>query len=229
MVDKICGPGNIWVMTAKKLVYGVVDIDALQGPSEVVVIADAYADPVFCAADIIAQSEHDVMASSILITTSSEMAHKVEVELNKQLSKLLRNEIAVKALEANGYIVIVKSMDEAIELTNLFAPEHLSLMVRDAKEYISQIKHAGCICAGENSPVVLGDYVAGPSHALHTGGSARFSSPLMVQDFLKVSSIIALDNNAIKQLGPIAHTMAHNEGLTGHAHAVELRLNKKSS
>ncbi|MDD5312747.1 MAG: histidinol dehydrogenase [Dehalococcoidia bacterium] len=228
-VDKICGPGNIWVMTAKKLVYGMVDIDALQGPSEVVIIADGFADPALCAADLIAQAEHDAMATSIFITNSAAQAEKVQSELSRQLSRLKRYDIASKALETNGYIVIVKNLDEAIELSNLFAPEHLSMMVRDAREYLGQVTHAGCICLGEFSPVVLGDYIAGPSHALPTGGSARFSSPLTVQDFLKVSSVIALDNNAIKVLGPHAHIMATREGLTGHAHAVQLRLNKKKN
>jgi histidinol dehydrogenase len=227
-VDKICGPGNIYVMTAKKLVYGTVAIDALQGPSEVVVIADASADPAFCAADLIAQSEHDGMASSVFITTSDSLALKVQAELNEQMAGLERNVIAARALAANGKIVIVRNLDEAIELANLYAPEHLSLMVNNPQQYISRIRNAGCICAGEYSPVVLGDYVAGPSHALPTGGSARFSSPLIVQDFLKFSSIISLEDNAIERLGPVAITIAENEGLTGHARAVKIRLNKKS-
>jgi len=226
-VDKICGPGNIYVTTAKKLVYGVVDIDALQGPSEVVVIADDSADPAFCAADLIAQSEHDALASSIFITTSATLATKVQAELQSQLAKLRRSTIASRALEANGKIIIVKDMRQAVELTNLYAPEHLSLMVRDAKKYIPQVKNAGCICAGQYSPVVLGDYVAGPSHALPTGGSARFSSPLVVQDFLKINSIIALDDGEIEKLGPPSLLLAENEGLTGHARAIKIRLNKK--
>ena len=225
-VYKICGPGNIYVMTAKKLVYGIVDIDALQGPSEVVVIADDSANAAFCAADLIAQSEHDAQASSILVTTSSALATKVKAEIKKQLSVLKRNAIASKALDENGIIVIVKSMKQAVELANLYAPEHLSLMVKDASEYIGQIKNAGCICAGQYSPVVLGDYIAGPSHALPTGGSALFSSPLGVHDFLKISSIIALDDSQIEKLGPPALLMAENEGLTGHANAIKIRLNK---
>lgn len=226
-VDKVCGPGNIYVMTAKKLVYGAVDIDALQGPSEVVVIADSSADPSFCAADLIAQSEHDALASSILITTSAELASKVQSEIIKQLKKLPRSAIARRALDERGIIAIVKTLEQAIELANLYAPEHLSLMVRRAQDYISRIRNAGCICAGQYSPVVLGDYVAGPSHALPTGGSARFSSPLVVQDFLKITSIIALEDGAIGTLGPAAAQMADNEGLTGHAGAVRLRLSKR--
>lgn len=225
-VDKICGPGNIYVMTAKKLVYGTVAIDALQGPSEVMVIADASADPSFCAADLIAQSEHDDMASSIFITNSQALADQVQIEIEKQLGRLKRNKIALGALDANGRIVIVKNLSEAIELANLYAPEHLSLMVKDAGKYISRIRNAGCICAGAYSPVVLGDYVAGPSHALPTGGSARFSSPLIVQDFIKFSSIISLDDDEIRRIGPTAITLAENEGLTGHSDAVRLRLKK---
>jgi len=226
-VDKVCGPGNIYVMTAKKLVYGVVDIDALQGPSEVVVIADSSADPSFCAADLIAQSEHDALASSILITTSPELALKVQAELKRQLARLKRGAIARQALDEKGIIVIVKTLEQAIELANLYAPEHLSLMVRKARDYIGRIRNAGCICAGQYSPVVLGDYVAGPSHALPTGGSARFSSPLAVQDFLKINSIIALDDSAIGKLGPVAALLADNEGLTGHASAIRIRLDKR--
>ena len=226
-VDKICGPGNIFVMTAKKLVYGLVDIDALQGPSEVLVIADGFADPSYCAADLIAQSEHDAMASSIIITTSEALALKVQAELKRQLAGLKRNPIAGRALQANGLIIIVKTLEQAIELSNLYAPEHLALMIKSPERYIGRIRNAGCICVGNYSPVVLGDYIAGPSHALPTGGTARFSSPLMVQDFLKTSSIIALDDSAIERLGPVAALMADNEGLTGHAGAVRIRLKKK--
>jgi histidinol dehydrogenase len=226
-VDKICGPGNIYVMTAKKLVYGVVDIDALQGPSEVVVIADGSADPSFCAADLIAQSEHDPMASSVFITNSEALATRVQAEIKKQLAKLKRSAVATSALNANGKIVIVKNLGESVELANLYAPEHLSLMVKDPAKYLRQLKNAGCICAGQYSSVVLGDYVAGPSHALPTGGSARFSSPLIVQDFLKISSVIALNDTEFEKLGPPALLLAENEGLTGHANAIKIRLNKK--
>jgi len=225
-VDKVCGPGNIYVMTAKKLVYGAVDIDALQGPSEVVVIADSSADPAFCAADLIAQSEHDAMASSILITTSETLADKVQSELKKQLASLPRSAVARQALDERGIIVIARRLSQAVDLANLYAPEHLSLMVDRAQDHVISIRNAGCICAGQYSPVVLGDYVAGPSHALPTGGSARFSSPLAVQDFLKINSIIALDDNAMRKLGPAAALLADNEGLTGHASAIRLRLNK---
>ncbi|MBN1689659.1 MAG: histidinol dehydrogenase [Dehalococcoidia bacterium] len=225
-VDKICGPGNIYVTTAKKMVYGLVDIDALQGPSEVMLIADGTANASFCAADLIAQSEHDVMASSIFVTTSEGLADKVQAELKKQLSGLKRKTIVGRALTSNGLIIIVKTMEQAIDLANLYAPEHLSIMVKNAERYISRIRNAGCICIGQYSPVVLGDYVAGPSHALPTGGSARFSSPLNVLDFFKISSIIALEDSAIRRLGPAAALMADSEGLTGHAGVVRIRLKK---
>jgi len=226
-VDKICGPGNIYVMTAKKLVYGLVDIDALQGPSEIMLIADGSADPSFCAADLIAQSEHDAMSSSIFITTSESLAEKVRLETNSQLAKLRRKTIADRALKSNGLIIIVKTLEQAIELANLYAPEHLSLMVKNQQRYISKIRNAGCICVGQYSPVVLGDYVAGPSHALPTGGSARFSSPLNVLDFLKINSVIALDASSTGKLGQVAALMADSEGLTAHATAVRIRLKKR--
>jgi len=226
-VDKICGPGNIYVMTAKKLVYGLVDIDALQGPSEIMLIADGSADPSFCAADLIAQSEHDAMSSSIFITTSESLAEKVRLETNSQLAKLRRKTIADRALKSNGLIIIVKTLEQAIELANLYAPEHLSLMVKNQQRYISKIRNAGCICVGQYSPVVLGDYIAGPSHALPTGGSARFSSPLNVLDFLKINSVIALDASSTGKLGQVAALMADSEGLTAHATAVRIRLKKR--
>ncbi|MFA5079337.1 MAG: histidinol dehydrogenase, partial [Dehalococcoidia bacterium] len=226
-VDKICGPGNIYVMTAKKLVYGLVDIDALQGPSEIMLIADGSADPSFCAADLIAQSEHDAMSSSIFITTSASLAQKVKLEISRQLAKLKRKTIAERALKSNGLIIIVKTLEQAIELANLYAPEHLSLMMRNADRYVSKIRNAGCICVGQYSPVVLGDYVAGPSHALPTGGSARFSSPLNVLDFLKINSVIALDASSTGKLGQAAALMADSEGLTAHAAAVKIRLKKR--
>jgi len=203
-----------------------VDIDALQGPSEIMLIADGSADPSFCAADLIAQSEHDAMAASIFVTTSEGLADKVQSEINRQLPGLKRRTIADKALASNGLIIIVKTLEQAIDLANLYAPEHLSLMVKNAERYIGRIRNAGCICIGRYSPVVLGDYVAGPSHALPTGGSARFSSPLTVQDFLKVNSIIALEDSALRKLGPAAAMMANSEGLTGHADAVMIRLKK---
>jgi histidinol dehydrogenase len=225
-VDKICGPGNIFVTLAKKMVYGTVDIDGLEGPSEVVIVADEKADPALCAADLLAQAEHDPLASVILITTSADLADRVDKEIEIQLKKLKRRSVIKKAIDA-GMLVLVDDMAQAVKLVNLFAPEHLSLMASDASALVPKIRNAGCIFIGENSPVVLGDYVAGPSHVLPTGGSARFSSPLGVADFLKVNNIIALDESAMRELGQAAMVIAEVEGLDAHAQAVERRLRAK--
>ncbi len=224
-VDKICGPGNIFVTLAKKKVYGVVAIDGLQGPSEIVIVADETANPVLCTADLLAQAEHDPLASVILITTSSRLLEQVEKELAMQLGKLSRTSIAAQAIN-RGLIVLVDSIAQAIELANLFAPEHLSVMASNAPSLIPKIHNAGCIFVGEDSPVVLGDYVAGPSHVLPTGGSARFSSPLGVEDFLKVSNVIALDEPTMQELSQAAMVIARAEGLDAHAQALEKRLKK---
>jgi histidinol dehydrogenase len=223
-VDKICGPGNVFVVAAKRMVYGTVDIESLPGPSEIIIVADDTADASFCAADLIAQAEHDPQASAILITTSSKLAKAVDVEIKKQLAKLERKTIAAKALKSGGMLVVIKSPDEAIELVNLYAPEHVSLMLLNAGSYVQKIRNAGCIFIGGSSPVALGDYIAGPSHVLPTGGSARFSSPLGVEDFLKITNVIGLDDAAGKELGQAAITIAEAEGLEGHAQAIRLRL-----
>jgi len=228
-VDKICGPGNIFVVLAKKLVYGVVDIDGLQGPSEVLIIADEGANPKYCAADLLAQAEHDPLASAILITTSRWLADEVNREVEQQLQGLERQAIAAESLENRGMIVVVTNVDEAIELANLYAPEHLCLMMHKAASYISKVSNAGCIFIGENSTVVLGDYVAGPSHALPTGGTARFSSPLNVTDFIKFTSLVTIDKAGLKELGPAAATMARAEGFEAHARAVEKRLERSAN
>jgi histidinol dehydrogenase len=225
-VDKICGPGNIFVTLAKKMVYGTVDIDGLKGPSEIVIVADKKAKPALCAADLLAQAEHDPLASVILITTSADLADQVDREIEIQLGKLKRRSTIKKAIDA-GMLVLVDDMAQAVELVNLFAPEHLSLMTSDAPSLVSKIHNAGCIFVGENSPVVLGDYVAGPSHVLPTGGSARFGSPLDVTDFLKVSNIIALDKPAMRKLSQAAVVIAKAEGLDAHAQAVEKRTRAK--
>jgi histidinol dehydrogenase len=222
-VDKICGPGNIFVTLAKKLVYGTVGIDGLQGPSEIMIVADDKASPCLCAADLLAQAEHDPLASVILITTSSKLANQVDKEIEKQLGKLKRRSIATKAIN-KGMIVLVDNIDEAIELINLYAPEHLSLVVSDAFSLISRIYNAGCIFIGEDSPVVLGDYVAGPSHVLPTGGSARFSSPLGIEDFLRVTNIVALDKSTMRELSQAATVIAGAERLDAHAQAIALRV-----
>ncbi len=223
-VDKICGPGNIFVVLAKKMVYGVVDIDGLQGPSEVLIIADETANPKYCAADLLAQAEHDPLASAILITTSQRMAEEVNREVEQQLGDLERQAIAAESLRNRGKIVVVTDVDEAIELANLYAPEHLCLVVDRANSYIDKVANAGCIFIGENSTVVLGDYVAGPSHVLPTGGTARFGSPLSVIDFIKFINLVAIDEDSLKRLGRAASVIARDEGLEAHARAVEKRL-----
>ena len=209
---------------AKKLVYGVVDIDGLQGPSEVLIIADETANPEYCAADLLAQAEHDPLASAILITTSPRLADEVSQEVEQQLKGLPRKDIAAESLANRGKIVVVTSVDEAIELANLYAPEHLCLMIDKATTYINQITNAGCIFVGEKSTVALGDYVAGPSHVLPTGGTARFSSPLNITDFIKFINLVNLDEVSLKQLAPAASIIARAEGLEAHARAVEKRL-----
>jgi histidinol dehydrogenase len=222
-MDKICGPGNIFVTLAKKKVYGIVDIDGLEGPSEIVIVADEKANPAFCASDLLAQAEHDHLASVILITTSANLAEQVDKEIEIQLGKLKRRSTARTVID-RGMLVLVDDMAQAVKLVNLFAPEHLSIMASNASALIPKIRNAGCIFIGENSPVVLGDYVAGPSHVLPTGGSARFGSPLGVSDFLKVTNIVALDKAAVRKLSQDAMVIAKAEGLDAHAQAVALRV-----
>ena len=223
-VDKICGPGNIYVFLAKKLVYGVVGIDGLQGPSEVVVIADESANPDYCASDLLAQAEHGGLSSAILITDSKQLAEQVNLAVEKQLKKLSRQAIIKESLENNGMIVLVQNMDEAIELTNLYAPEHVLLLTKKSIEYEKQITNAGCIILGEQATVAMSDYVSGPSHTLPTEGTARFSSPLNVLDFLKITNISGVDDALIAAAGEAAVTIARAEGLDAHAQAIELRM-----
>jgi histidinol dehydrogenase len=222
-VDKICGPGNIFVTLAKKMVYGTVALDGLEGPSEIIILADEKADPVLCASDLLAQAEHDPLASVILISTSADLVDRVDREIEMELAKLKQRSSTETAING-GILVLVNDTTEAVELVNLFAPEHLSLMVSDASSLIPKIRNAGCIFVGENSPVVLGDYVAGPSHVLPTGGSARFGSPLGVTDFLKVTNVIALDEPIMRELGRVAVEIAKAEGLDAHARAIEKRM-----
>lgn len=223
-VDKVCGPGNIFVTLAKKLVYGLVSIDGLAGPSEILIIADETANPEYCAADLLAQAEHDALASAILVTTSRRLADGVKREVEHQLDSLPNNAIAAESLSAGGKIVVVANLDEAIALANLYAPEHLSLMVENAPGYVDRITNAGCIFIGGRSTVVLGDYVAGPSHVLPTGGTARYGSTLSVADFLKFTSLVNLAEADVKRLGQAAVTIARAEGFEAHARAVEKRL-----
>ena len=223
-VDKICGPGNIFVMLAKKLVYGSVAIDALQGPSEVLIIADDRAKPEYIAAEILAQAEHDALAASILLTTSPKLAEEVNKEVGRQLDELSRKSITTESLEHGGLIAVVDSIEQAIDLANIYAPEHLCLDICHAGEYISSIKNAGCVFVGEQPTVVMGDYVAGPSHALPTGGTARFGSPLNITDFIKYMNVVSVNDEELKQMGPAAVTIARAEGLEAHARVVEKRL-----
>jgi histidinol dehydrogenase len=223
-VDKICGPGNIFVQLAKKMVYGTVGIDGFFGPTETIVVADDAANPVVCAADLLAQAEHDAMASAILITTSERLAGAVSKEVDKQVAKLDRRTVIRESLEGNGGIVVVRDMEIAIGLVNEYAPEHVSLMVRDAWTWAEKVKNAGGIFIGDDSPEVVGDYTAGPSHVMPTGGTAHFSSPVTLDDFMKVTSVVAVDRKTLRRIGPAAATIARAEGLDAHSRAVEVRL-----
>ena len=224
-VDKVCGPGNIFVVLAKKLVYGAVAIDGLQGPSEVMIIADDTANPEYCAADLLAQAEHDPLASAILVTTSRALAEEIDRELKKQITGLSRQSVIDESLN-RGVIALVDSLDEAVELANLYAPEHLSLMVKDADTFLEKVSNAGCVLIGDAATVVLGDYIAGPSHVLPTGGTARFGSPLNITDFVKFINTIAIDEAGMEKLGRAAALLARAEGLDAHARAVEKRLER---
>jgi histidinol dehydrogenase len=228
-VDKICGPGNIFVVLAKKAVFGAVDIDALQGPSEVFIIADKSARPDYCAADLLAQAEHDVQSQVVLVTTSLDLVIEVERELHKQIAEMPRQQIAMESLDSRGIMAIVEHIDEAIELANLYAPEHLELAVKDAEKYQEKITNAGCIFLGEYSTEPLGDYVAGPNHSLPTGGTAKFSSPLNILDFIKLINVVKINPANLPKLGKAAITIARAEGLEAHARAVELRLKNHSN
>lgn len=223
-VDKICGPGNLFVTIAKKLVFGQVDIDGLYGPTETVVIADATASPAYCAADMLAQAEHDPQASAILVTTSSDLVGEIEKEVDKQLASLERGELAGASLERQGKVILVDDMDDALELANHIAPEHLCMMVEEPWAWAGKVKHAGGVFLGPFSPEVMGDYVAGPSHVMPTGGTARFSSALSVHHFLKTMPVVGLKPDEYHGLAEAAAVIARAEGLTGHARAVEVRL-----
>jgi histidinol dehydrogenase len=225
-VDKIFGPGNIFVVLAKRLVYGIVDIDQLPGPTETLLVADESADPELVAADLLAQAEHDPMASAVLITSSPMLAHAVLEELPIQLETLERKEIAGQSLAANGLIALVPDIRTAVELANAYAPEHLCLLLHDPWAVVPQIRNAGGIFVGEDSPEALGDYTAGPSHVMPTGGTARFSSPIHVGEFTKLISVIGANTHAIRRLGPATSALARAEGLTGHARAIERRMER---
>ena len=225
-VDKILGPGNIFVVLAKQRVYGVVAIDALPGPTETLLVAGETADPVLAAADMLAQAEHDVMATAILITTSVDLARRVETELERQLQELERIEIAGASIARNGLIAVVPTIETAIELANAYAPEHLCLLMNDPWSVVPLVRHAGGIFVGENSPEALGDYTAGPSHVMPTGGTARFFSPIHVADFTKVINVAAANRAALERLAPATIALARAEGLTAHAKAIERRFDR---
>ncbi len=223
-VDKIVGPGNIYVATAKKMVYGTVDIDMIAGPSEICILSDGTGEPSWVAADMLSQAEHDEMASSILITTDNGFAASVTSELEKQLSQLPKKEIARRALDCYGAVIHAESLDEAASLANAFAPEHLELFVADPWQLLPSIRNAGAVFMGYHTPEPMGDYIAGPNHVLPTGGTARFFSPLGVEDFTKKSSLISLTPQSLARLAPDVIRLARSEDLDAHAASVEWRI-----
>ena len=224
-VDVITGPGNIFVATAKKMVYGEVNIDMIAGPSEIGIIADESANPKYIASDLLSQAEHDEMASSILITTSKKLANEVKKEVENFLKNLKRKKIATESIKNRGAIIVTNSLEEAIDLMNKIAPEHLEVLTKNPFEILPFIRHAGAIFLGENTPEPIGDYIAGPNHTLPTGGTAKFYSPLNVEHFMKRSSVISFSQKAMMNIGEAAALLANTEGLEAHAKSIEIRLN----
>lgn len=223
-VDKIVGPGNIFVAMAKKSVFGFVDIDMIAGPSEILVISDKKGNPEYIAADLMSQAEHDKLASAILVTTSKELAVKVIEELKKQVEKLERKEIILEALKNYGAIIITSNIKEAIEIGNTIAPEHLELMLENPFVYLGDVKNAGSVFLGYYAPEPLGDYMAGPNHVLPTSGTARFFSPLSVDDFIKKSSYLYYSEEALRGVKDKVVKLAETEGLTAHANSIKVRF-----
>lgn len=223
-VDKIVGPGNIFVATAKRMVYGTVDIDMIAGPSEILVLADGSCNPRYVAADLLSQAEHDRLASAVLVTDSPELAKAVQAELEVQIPQLSRADIARESIDTNGKIVLADSMKQAVEISNLIAPEHLEICVDDPFALLNSVKNAGSIFLGKNVPEALGDYFAGPNHTLPTSGTARFSSPLSVDDFVKKSSFIYYTKQALSDVQARVVDFATREGLTAHAKSVSIRF-----
>ena len=222
-VDKIVGPGNIYVATAKRLVFGKVGIDMIAGPSEVLVICDESANPEWVAMDLFSQAEHDILARATLVSTSSEMLERVETEMNKLLGKLERADIIKQSIEDFGSFVKVANLSQAAEISNSLAPEHLELCVTNPQALLKEIRHAGAIFLGHHTPEVFGDYCAGPNHVLPTSGTARFSSPLGVYDFQKRSTVLQCSTNGAAALSKVASTLAYSEGLSAHAKSAEYR------
>ncbi len=225
-VDKIVGPGNIFVAEAKRQVFGIVAIDVIAGPSEILVVADNTNNPKHIACDLLSQAEHDKRASAVLVTDSMEFAKKVQVEIEEQLSTLSREEIARISIDENGKIIVAESIEKAIDIANIVAPEHLELCLDDPFKYLDSVKHAGSIFMGKNCPEALGDYFAGPNHTLPTNGTARFSSPLSVDDFIKKTQYIYYTEEALKQDCVSVERFAKAEGLTAHAKSAVIRSEK---
>lgn len=223
-VDKICGPGNLFTTLAKRQVFGMVGIDGLPGPTETVVIADSSANAELAAADLLAQAEHDVLASAILFTPDADLALRVQWAVMSQLEELSRAEIIAGSLARGSGIVVTTDLAECFTLANAYAPEHLCLLVENPWQYLGEVQNAGGVFIGDRSFEVLGDYVAGPSHVMPTGGTARFASPVNVSDFVKLISVVGLNERALRRIGPAAEVLARAEGLTAHAAAVRRRL-----
>lgn len=228
-VDKIVGPGNIYVATAKKMVYGTVDIDMIAGPSDVLVVADSTADAVNVAGDMLAQAEHDKLAAAVLVTTDAALANKVAAELARQLLRLPRQEIARASIENNGKIILAQTLEQALEISNAIAPEHLELAVAEPFALLPLVKNAGSVFLGHNTPEALGDYLAGPNHTLPTAGTARFYSPLSVDDYCKKSSYLYYSNQALQNVAADVQAFARSEQLDAHANSVTLRVDRKNA
>ena len=227
-VDKIVGPGNAFVAEAKRQVFGQVAIDMIAGPSEILVVADATADPKYVAADLLSQAEHDKLASAVLVTDSMALAEAVQAEVEKQLLTLPRQEIARTSIDKNGKIIVADSLDAAIEISNAIAPEHLELSVDNPFDYLDKIRHAGSVFMGKYCPEALGDYLAGPNHTLPTSGTARFSSPLSVDDFVKKTQYTYYTADALKKVAKDIAFFAETEGLSAHARSATVRLEEEA-
>jgi histidinol dehydrogenase len=228
-VDKICGPGNAYVAAAKRLVFGQVDIDMIAGPSEILVLADAAADPAEVASDLIAQAEHDARAVSVLVTPSARLADATLAEVSRQLADLPRADIARRSLEDRGALVVSKDLAEAVRLADAFAPEHLALHARNAPALVGKLSRAGAVFVGTSTPEAVGDYLAGPSHVLPTAGTARFASPLSVATFRRRMSVLELSPRALAAVAPAVEVLARAEGLEGHWRAVAVRIARKAA